>query len=256
MKKFTIIDYIIIIIVIGAILFAFIHITSDDTSNIQKTAYDISTMNKISENYLKYYENGNIIKTTITGHNASTGEEVNLNGTIKWIGDNGGSDVSIIVEANNHSYLAGLYKNIPNADIYINTITLESNGEVYKNLTEFTIKPKEISSLKDLTSGISNNTDYEITTNIVSESIDNIEIQKIINKQNNHGKRLGIKYSKNLNNQLILEKANNQNIIDGDSVLGNFNGTTDDIKIRIYNCSDYQLNSIKNNYDVINIRNF
>lgn len=36
MKKFTIIDYIIIIIVIGAILFAFIHITSDDTSNIQK----------------------------------------------------------------------------------------------------------------------------------------------------------------------------------------------------------------------------
>ena len=59
MKKFTIIDYIIIIIVIGAILFAFIHITSDDTSNIQKTAYDISTMNKISENYLKYYENGN-----------------------------------------------------------------------------------------------------------------------------------------------------------------------------------------------------
>ena len=29
-----------------------------------------------------------------------------------------------------------------------------------------------------------------------------------------------------------------------DSVLGNFNGTTGDIKIRIYNCSDYQLNSI------------
>ena len=160
-----------------------------------------------------------------------------MNGIIKWIGDNGGSDVSIIVEPNNYSYLAGLYKNIPNADIYINTITLESNGEVYKNLTEFTIKPKEISSLKDLTSGISNNTDYEITTNIVSESIDNIKIQKIINKQNNHGKRLGIKYSKNLNNQLILEKANNQNIIDGDSVLGNFNGTTDDIKIKIYNCA-------------------
>lgn len=256
MKKFTIVDYIIIIIVIVAILFAFIHITSDDTSNIQKTAYDISTINKISENYLTYYKNGNIVKTTINGYNASNGEEISLNGTIRWIGDNGGSDVSIIVEANNQSYLVGLYKNIPNADIYIDAITLESDGSVYKNLTEFKINPKKITSLKDLTSGISKNTDYEITTNIASESVDSVKIQEITNKQNEHGKRLGIKYSKNLNNQLIIEKANNQNIIDGDSVLGNFNGITDEITIRVYNCSDDQLNSIKNNYDIVNIRNF
>ena len=37
--KFTLIDYLIIILVICAIAFAFIHITTDDSSNIKKTAW-------------------------------------------------------------------------------------------------------------------------------------------------------------------------------------------------------------------------
>ena len=59
-----------------------------------------------------------------------------------------------------------------------------------------------------------------------------------------------------LENQLILTRANDENIKIGNSILGNFNGITDDITIRIYDCSDSQLNAIKNNYDVMNIQKF
>ena len=43
---------------------------------------------------------------------------------------------------------------------------------------------------------------------------------------------------------------------DGNSILGNVNGMTSEIFIRIYNCSDKDIENIKNSYDVINIRNF
>ena len=53
--KFTVIDYIIIILVIVAIVFAFMHITSDDSVKTEKIAFDESTINKIPDTYLKYY---------------------------------------------------------------------------------------------------------------------------------------------------------------------------------------------------------
>ena len=56
--KFTLIDYLIIILVICAVIFAFIHITTDDSSDIKKTAFDASTMNKLPETYLNYYKDG------------------------------------------------------------------------------------------------------------------------------------------------------------------------------------------------------
>ena len=113
LKKFSLVDYIIIILVICAVIFAFIHITSDDSSDIQKTAFDASTVNKISETYFNYYKDGNIVKSSVNGFNSTTGEEVSVNGTVKWIGDNGGSDVKLLIETENETYLVGLYKNIP-----------------------------------------------------------------------------------------------------------------------------------------------
>ena len=45
-------DYVIIILVICAIVFAFIHISSKDEGVNEKTSYDSSTLNKITEKYL------------------------------------------------------------------------------------------------------------------------------------------------------------------------------------------------------------
>ena len=253
MKKFTIIDYIIIILVICAVVFAFIHITSDDSSKIQKTAFDTSTINKIPDIYSNYYKDGNIVKTTIDGFNASTGEEVSVNGTVKWVCTNGGNDVKLLIESNNKTYLVGLYQNTPDADIYINKISLESDGSKYNNLVEVTAKPKEITSFNNLTNNLSG--DYEISTTISVDSIDVMKMQKLDNKINENGKRLSIKIPDS-NNKLILEKSDENNLNDANSILGDINGITDEIIIRIYNCSDSQLNQIKDNYEVTNIRNF
>ena len=131
--KFTLVDYIIIILVICAVIFAFIHITTDDSSNIQKTAFDSSTINKLPETYLNYYKDGHIVKATIEGFNSTNGNKTTLNGTVKWVDE--GSTVRVLIESNNNTYLAGLYKNVPNADIYIDKISIETDGSVYDNLT-------------------------------------------------------------------------------------------------------------------------
>lgn len=83
--KFTLIDYLIIILVICAIAFAFIHITTDDSSNIKKTAFDASTINKIPDTYSNYYKDGFIVKANVDGFNATNNEKTTLNGTVKWI---------------------------------------------------------------------------------------------------------------------------------------------------------------------------
>ena len=59
-----------------------------------------------------------------------------------------------------------------------------------------------------------------------------------------------------IDGQLIITKATKQNIIDADSLLGNIDGVTDKITIRIYDGTDEQINAIKNNYDVVNVKSF
>lgn len=256
MKKLTIIDYVIIILVICAVAFAFIHITTDDSSKIQKTAFDASTINKIPDTYSNYYKDGFIVKSTVDGFNASTGEEVTLNGTVKWIGDNGGSDVKVLIESDNATFLAGLYKSVPDADVYINTISLENDGSKYDNLVEITADPEKISSLDDLSKGLGD-CDCEISTVITVDGIDSVKIQEIANKLNSQDKRLSIKTANtDLENQIVLEKATVKNINDGSTILGSINGITDKTTIRIYNCSDSQLDNIKKNFEVKNIRTF
>lgn len=256
MKKFTLIDYIIIILVVCAVVFAFIHITSDDSSDLQKTAFDESTVNKIPDTYLKYYKDGFIVNATIEGFNSTNGQEVSLAGTVIWEDDNGGGDVKLLIESNNTTYSAGLYRYNPDVDIYIDHISLESNGEKYKNLNEIKIKPKEISSLNDLISDIGNDTDFEITTKVAIDDVDTSQIQKIKNKLSEDG-RVSIKpETGDMDNQLIISRATKENINDADSILGNINGITDEITIRIYDAQDKQIDTIKNKSDVINIRTF
>ena len=252
--KFTLIDYIIIILVICAVIFAFIHITTDDSSKIQKTAFDASTMNKLSETYLNYYKDGKIVKSTIEGFNSTNGEKVTINGTVKWVDE--GAIVKVLIESNNKTYLTGLYKNVPNADIFIDKISIETDGSVYDNLTEFKVKPQNITSLNDLRKNLTNK-NYDISTTITTDSIDSVKVQELENSLEMHSKRFAIKASNNeIESQILITKADKQTMDDGNSILGSLNGITDDVTIRIYNCTDADLENIKNNYEVINIRNF
>ena len=162
-----------------------------------------------------------------------------------------------MIDSNNETYLVGLYRTVPNADIYIDQISLESNGEKYEGLYEIRAKPMEIGSLKDLTDKIPNGTNYEITTGISADTINTKDAQKISNLLSANGKRESIKAANNDNDDYIfLKKATKENLNDADSVLGNINGLTDEITIRIYDCQDSQVKEISKNFDVINIRKF
>jgi len=256
-KKFTIIDYLIIILIIGAVVFAFIHISSDDTSTSESTSYDSSTLNKIVEKYLTYYRQGFEVNTTVQGYNSTDGKPVTLTGNIKWMDDDKGTNVKALVTSNGADYIVGLYNHIPNADIYLSSMTLDMNGDKYSNLTEITIKPKEVTSINDLISGIPNNTDYEISTIIAVDSIDTLKFQETNNIFFQNHERISIKGSNNgLTNQINIVRGSNNDLTEANSIFGEFNGLTNEITIRIYNCSDNDINTIKNNYDVLNIQRF
>lgn len=197
------------------------------------------------------------MKVSVNGINASDGKEVNLNGTLKWLDDNGGTNVKMLIDSNNQTYLVGLYKSVPEADIYIKTLSIETDGSKYDNLVEFKVKPANITSLDALVSKIPANADYELSTEISTDPIETAKLQEISNIINGKDKRVSIKTSDlGENTQIKLTKANGENIHDANSVLGSINGISDEITIRVYNCSDSQLNAIKNNYEVVNIRNF
>lgn len=253
--KFTIIDYIIIILVICAVIFAFIHITTDDSSDLKKTAFDESTVNKIPDTYLKYYKDGYIIKANVEGYNATDGNRTTLNGTVIWEDDNGGNGVKLLIESSNKTYLVGLYRTVPNADVYIDHISLESNGEKYKNLYEFKVKPVEITSIKDLTNKLPDDGNYEITTTLSVDSLSSKDLQKISSKILNDSKRESIK-SSDYENELSIKKATKQNLEDADSVLGNIDAASYEITIRLYDATESQINEINKNFDVINMRTF
>lgn len=256
-KRFTLVDYAIIILVICAIVFAFIHVTSNDDTVNEKTSYDSSTLNKIAEKYLTYYRQGYIVNTTVHGYNSTDGKPVTLSGNIKWLDDDRGSNVKALVNSNGSDFIVGLYNHVPNADVYINSMTLEINGEKYKNLTEIKVNPKNITSIKDLISGISNDTDYEITTIVTTDSVESMKIQEISNILFQKDGRISIKGSNSgLTNQIFLVRATGSELSEVNNILSNFNGISNEITIRIYNCSDNDIDHIKNNYNVTNIQKF
>ena len=256
-KRFTLVDYAIIILVICAIVFAFIHVTSNDDTVNEKTSYDSSTLNKIAEKYLTYYRQGYIVNTTVHGYNSTDGKPVTLSGNIKWLDDDRGSNVKALVNSNGSDFIVGLYNHVPNEDVYINSMTLEINGEKYKNLTEIKVNPKNITSINDLISGISNDTDYEITTIVTTDSVESMKIQEISNILFQKDGRISIKGSNSgLTNQIFLVRATGSELSEVNNILSNFNGISNEITIRIYNCSDNDIDHIKNNYNVTNIQKF
>ena len=254
--KLNIIDYIIIVLVICGVVFAFIHITSDDDSVNESTSYDASTLNKVTDKYLNYYKDGYIVNTKVTGYNASNGQPVTVSGTILWMDDEG-SSVKALINTTDGTCLVGPYKQAHNTDVYIESMTLEINGEKYSNLTEVKLQPKNITSVNDLISGISNDTDYEISGTVSLDELETTKFQEINNTLSEKGDRVSIKGSNaGLVNQISIVKATSDEITLIDPMIGDFNGITGEITIRIYNCDDNDINTIKQNYNVTNIQKF
>ena len=234
LNKLTIIDLLIIICVIGAAGFAIYHMADDDSSTASATSFDYSTNPKILETYLDYYKNGNVVTSTIVGTDANTGEKLELSGNVLWLGESGNEKVNVLIDSNGKEMLAGFYKDVPNADIFIDSISLESNGDTYANITDFTVAPKEINNLNDLISEIPNGTQYEISTNIAIDNLDSIKYQKLLNALNKN-KKPCIVLKDDGTNTLMINRANKTDLEIANNVLGDFNGQTGQIQIRTYN---------------------
>ncbi len=251
--KFTLVDYLIIIIVIAVVIFAFIHITSDDDNNDdESSSYDSSTLNKVVEKYLTYYNQGKVVKTTISGLNSTNNQEVELHGKIIWIDDNKGSNVKVLFETDDgKQYYAGLYKDFPNADIYLDKMSLEVDSEKYEDLTEFHIKPENITSLSQLTDGMGNYTNYELSTTITVDELDGTSYQEIVNYLFENHERISIKSSNvGLNEQITITRGTSAEITQASDILGNIDGLTDDITIRVYNCTPDEKQQIESQYTI------
>ena len=251
LKRFTIIDILIIICIIGAVGFAIFHMTADNSDNIASTSFDSSTNNKIMGKYLDYYREGNMIKSKVVGANSTNGEDVEIEGNVLWVGEDENGGVNILLDNNGEKTLAGLYSDVPNADIYYDKISLETTGEKYDNLKEIRISSMELNSLKDLVSKIPKEADYEISAELSVSDMNNLDYQNLLNKLKENKKPVIV--TNQLSKIVNINRANKTDISLADSVLGEFDGQTGEITLRIYNCSDDTLKSIQNNYKVTKV---
>ncbi len=233
LNKITIIDILIIICIIGAVGFAIYHMVDDDSATASATSFDYSTSPKIMETYLDYYKNGNEITSTIVGTDAKTGEKVELNGKVLWLGETDNGKVNILIDNDGKPMLATFYADIPNSDLFIDSISLETNGDTYKNIKDITIAPKEINSLDDLISEIPNGTQCEISTSITMDNLDNLKYQQLVNALNEN-KKPCIVLKNYQTNTLGINRANATDLKAASEILGDFHGQTSPIRIRTY----------------------
>ena len=258
LKKFTIIDILIILAIIGAIAFAFIH-TGNDEQQTESISFDSTTLNKLAEKYLSFYKEGRVVKTHVSGYNSTTGKHQELSGTVLWVDDYKGSNVKVLIavdgDESSTPILAGLYKDVKNADIYIDHITLESSGEKYKALTEIRAHPKNITTLDELTKSIKNGTNYTISTTIAIDEKDSGTLQELSNSLFLNGRKESIRpSSENVNDQIALIMAGKNEIELATEILGTINGKSGLITIRIYDSTPEKIKAIENAFDVINVR--
>lgn len=252
LNKITIIDVLIIICIIGAAGFAIYHMTDDDATTASATSFDYSTNNKILENYLNYYKNGNMVSSTIVGTKSNTGEEVKLKGPVLWLGESDNDKINILIDDNGKPTLAGFYKDVPNADVFIDQLSLESNGNSYANITDFIVSPKEVSNINELISEIPNETNFEISTKLAIDELDSVKAQKLLNGLYKN-KKPCIIYKKDGANVLEINRANKTDLEIANNILKEFDGQTSEIQIRIYNSTYDDSIAIQSKYNVLSI---
>ena len=234
LNKITIIDILIIICIIGAVGFAIYHMTDDDSSKASATSFDYSTNPKILETYLDYYKDGKVVTSEIVGTDAKTGEKVELNRRVLWVGEDENGKVNVVLDDNGKPLLAGFYIDVPNADLLIDSISLETNGDTYKNLKDITVSPKEINNLNELINEIPNGTPCEISTSISIENFDSVKYQKLLNALNENKKPCIVLRNSQINT-LEINRANKADLEIASEILGDFNGQTSQIRLRTYN---------------------
>ena len=253
-NKITIIDILIIICIIGAVGFAIYHMVDDDTTKPTATSFDTSTRNKILETYLDHYERGKIVTSNIVGTKTDINGTVEMNGTVLWIGESEDEKTNILIDSNGKEVLAGFYKDSPNADIFIDEISIETSGESYANVSDIQIAPMEISKLSDLMSKIPNGTKCEISTTVAIDNLDSTtftKYQKLLNALNNNRKPcITLKDRTSL---LDINRANKTDLNKADQILGDFTGQSSAIQLRIYNSTLKDIASIKSDYNVKNV---
>jgi hypothetical protein len=253
LKKLTIIDWIIIICIILAICFAFIYVATDDNGT-ESTSIDPTTMSKVGQKYSEYYMEGDVVTTNIVGYNATNGKNLNIEGTVLWEDDDSGANTKILIESGGQHYLAASYNDVKEADIYIDQMTLEKTENKYNNTVELTINPLSIATLNELVQGIPNGTNYEITTTVSTNHEGSQIYQNLTNQLYANHERISIKpLSVSLQDQIEIVRATSKEINIGNDVLGQIDGQTGQIKLRIYNCDNNTLQTIKNNYNVTNV---
>lgn len=258
LKRFTIIDVLIIIVIIGTILFAIMYTGSDEEKS-ESVSFDSSTLNKLAEKYLSFYQDGKIVKTHFGGYNSTNGKYQELYGTIIWVDDNKGSNVEVLIDIDGDSddkpILARLYKDGKDADLYIKHITLETDDNKYENLTEIKINPQNISTLDKLTNNIEDNINHTISGKISINIKDSKIYQQLTNELSLNGRKESIKpINENTYDQIVLIMANKSEMSIASEILGTINGETGIITIRIYNSNSENIQTIENSFDVINIR--
>lgn len=256
LSKFTLVDYLIIIIVIAAVLFAFAHITSDDQSETESSSYDSSTLNKVVEKYLSYYNENKVVRTSVEGLNATNNNPVAIEGEIVWIDDDRGSNVKVLVKSGNETYLCGLYKDVAEADIYLDKMSLEVDGSKYENTTEFTVKDSNVSSISDLNKGLSNYSNYVVSTEITTDNLDSLKYQQLVNELTDNGRISFKSVNVGLKEKLVIVRATSSDLTMANNILGNIDGLSENIYIRVYNCTPEEQKIIESNFDVINVKTY
>ena len=253
LKKFNIIDWLIIICIILAICFAFIYVATDDNGT-ESTSIDTTTMSKIGQKYSEYYMEGDIVNTTINGYNATSGKYITLTGSVLWEDDDSGAKTKLLIDSGGQHYLAASYDDVKNADIYIDKLTLDKTDQKYNNTVEVTISPMKVNTLSDLIKGIPNGTNYEISAEVGSTHKDSQVYQEITNQLYANHYRISIKPNNAaIQDQIEIEKATANEINIASNILGQIDGQSNLIKIRVYNCNNNTLQEIKNNYNVTNV---
>ena len=252
LNKLTIIDILIIICIIGAVGFAIFHMTDDDSSDASATSFDVSTENKIVENYLSLYQKGNKIESTVVGSKSSTGENVKISGNVLWLGENGKDKPNLLIDNNGEKVLAGFYKDTPNADVYIDQISLETNGDKHSNISDIKASPKKIKSFNDLISGIPKNAEYEISTELAIDELDSLKYQQLINALNRN-KKPCIVLKDSESNTLEINRASKEDFKIAENILKDFDGQTSEIQIRIYNSTSEDTVAVESAYNVLSI---
>lgn len=258
LKQLTIIDILIILFIIGAVVFAFMQ-TGEDEDKSESISFDSSTLNKFAEKYLSFYQEGKIVKTHLGGYNASSGKYQEISGTVIWADDNKGNNVKVVIDVDGDSdskpVLATLYKDIQDADIYIEHITLETSGEKYKNVSEIEINPQNISTLDELSNKIGNNTNYTISTKIAIDEKNSKIFQELSNELFLNTRKTSIRpVSDNIYDQISLIMAGKRELDIASEILGTINGQTATITIRIYNSTDEEIKAIEESFDVVNVK--